>query len=61
MSEAKSWVPEVQTAGDGDTWTPNGLRFARREDAEQWVTELSWRWTAVKDTRTVPSDDEPNR
>ena len=56
-----SWKPEVQTAGDGDKWTGNGLAFANREDAEQWVLNLSYRWTAVKDTRVVESEEEPNR
>ncbi len=58
---ANSYAPEVQTAGDGDKWTGNGLRFASEADAQEWVTNLSYRWTAVKDTRVVPSDDEPNR
>lgn len=56
-----SWKPEVQTAGDGDAWTPNGLAFAEKEDAETWVFDLSLRWTAVTDTRVVESDEEPNR
>ena len=56
-----SFAPEVQTAGDGETWSGNALRFAKREDAEAWVTNLSYRWTAVKATRVVESEDEPNR
>lgn len=42
-------------------WVGNGLRFSKREDAETWVTGLSWRWTLVRDTRVVESEDEPNR
>lgn len=57
----KSWKPEVQTAGDGDAWTGNGLAFQKRDDAEAWVRDLSLRWTAVKDVRTVASDEEANR
>lgn len=56
----RSWKPEVQT-GDDDKWCPNGLAFANREDAETWVHNLSLRWTSVTDTRTVPSNEEPNR
>jgi hypothetical protein len=56
-----SWKPEVRTAGDGDTWSGNGLRFANKAEAEAWVEDLSWRWTAVTETRVVESDEEPNR
>jgi hypothetical protein len=57
----KSYAPEVQTVGDGDKWSGNALRFAKPEDAEAWVEGLSYRWTAVKATRVVESEDEPNR
>ncbi len=56
-----SWKPEVQTAGDGDAWSGNGLRFADKAQAEAWVEGLSYRWTAVKATRVVESEEEPNR
>ena len=56
-----SWKPDVQTAGDGDAWSTNSLAFAKKEDAEAWVLNLSLRWTAVSDTRVVESDEEPNR
>lgn len=59
--EARSWKPEVQTAGDGDAWTGNGLRFASKADSDNWAMNLSLRWTAVKDYRSVASDEEPNR
>jgi hypothetical protein len=55
-----SWKPEVQTAGE-DEWSGNALRFANKEDAEEWVLNLSYRWTAVTNTRVVESEDEPNR
>lgn len=55
-----SWKPEVQTADDGDAWTPNGLAFAKKEKAEAWVRDLAARWTAVTDTRVVESEEEPN-
>ena len=57
---ANSYAPEVQTIGDGDTWTGNGCRFATREEAETWVDRLACRWTAVTGTRVVESDDAPN-
>jgi hypothetical protein len=59
--EPRSWKPEVQTAGGGDAWTGNALRFADKAEAEAWVLDLSFRWTAVKDVRVSPSDDEPDR
>ena len=56
-----SWQPQVQTAGNGEDWDGNLLRFANKADAEQWVYGLMYRWTAVTATRVVESDDEPNR
>jgi hypothetical protein len=55
-----SWAPEVIADSSGK-WCGNALRFAKREDAEEWVHALSLRWTLVIDTRVVPSDDEPNK
>jgi hypothetical protein len=52
-----SWKPEVQTAGDGDRWSGNALRFATKAEAERYVFDLAMRWTAVADTRVVQSDD----
>ena len=52
-----SWKPEVQTAGDGDTWTGNGLRFATKEESDSYVMDLCMRWTAVKDVRSIEVAD----
>jgi len=54
-----SWKPEVTTSGDRN-WTGNALRFATKEEAEANVLALSMRWTAVRDTRVVESDDLVN-
>jgi hypothetical protein len=56
-----SFRPEVQTAGDGDKWNSNSLLFATREEAERYVDDLMFRWTAVTKTRVVEVDGEPNR
>lgn len=56
-----SFAPEVQTAGDGEAWTGNGLRFATHEEAAVWVADLLVRWTAVTNTRVVESDDQVNQ
>ena len=55
-----SYKAEVQTAGDGDKWSGNGLRFATKEAAEQYVQNLMYRWTAVTDTRVVESEEPVN-
>lgn len=54
------WKAEVQTAGDGDHWSSNACVFATKEEAETYVTDLALRWTAVSDTRAVPTDEEVN-
>lgn len=57
-----SWKMEVQTAGSGDTWATNALRFKTREEAERYGLELALRWTAVKDIRAAETpDEEANR
>jgi len=58
--EPKSWKPEVIADSSGK-WCPNGLAFAKKEDAEAWVSDLACRWTLVRETRVVPSNEEPNR
>jgi hypothetical protein len=54
-----SFRPEVQTDGTGK-WYGNALRFATRAEAETQVADLMMRWTAVRDTRVVESDDPVN-
>lgn len=58
--DVKSWAPEVIADSSGK-WAGNGLRFKERGDAVVWVVDLANRWTLVRDTRVVPSQDEPNR
>ena len=55
-----SYAPEVKTVNDPE-WYGNGLRFKTMSEAQMWVLDLSTRWTAVTDTRVVPSEDEANR
>jgi hypothetical protein len=54
-----SWKPEV-IADNSGKWTANGLRFATREEAEANVRDLWSRWTLVRETRVVESDDPVN-
>jgi hypothetical protein len=60
MPEPRSWKPEV-IADDSGKWAGNAARFATREQAEAWVQDLKRRWTLVRDTRVVPSDDPVTR
>ncbi len=54
-----SWRPEVIADNSGQ-WTPNGLRFATKEEAEANARDLSMRWFAVTDTRATESTDPVN-
>jgi hypothetical protein len=54
-----SYKPEVKTAGDV-AWVGNTLRFETEREAEHYVIDLAFRWTAVKDYRVVTSDDPVN-
>jgi hypothetical protein len=53
-----SYAAEV-IADNSGKWVGNGLRFATEEEAQAYVTDLMMRWTAVRDTRVVPSADHP--
>jgi hypothetical protein len=56
---SKSYKPEVIADSSGE-WCGNGLRFATRKEAAENVFDLSMRWTGVRDTRVVESDEAPN-
>jgi hypothetical protein len=56
VSAPVSYAAEVIADSSGK-WVGNGLRFATEEEAQSYVHGLMWRWTAVRDTRVVPSDD----
>ena len=52
-----SWKTEVQADHTG-TWAGNGLRFARKDEAIDYLLDLEYRWTSVRATR-VEEVDEP--
>jgi hypothetical protein len=54
-----SWKPEVIADSTGQ-WVGNALRFATKEEAEANVKNLAGRWTLVRDTRVVESDEPVN-
>jgi hypothetical protein len=55
-----SFKAEVIADNTGQ-WVGNGLRFASRAEAEAYVRDLEWRWTSVRDTRVIESDEPINR
>ena len=52
-----SWRPEY--VDDSGKWMTNGLRFATKQEAEDYVSELAIR-AAVRETRVVECDDPVN-
>ena len=54
-----SWKAEVIADSSGK-FCGNALRFATREEAETYVLDLSMRWTLVRETRVIESDDPVN-
>lgn len=47
-------------ADNSGKWVGNSLRFATREEAERYVADLFMRWTLVRETRVVESDEPVN-
>lgn len=54
-----SWAGEV-IADNSGKFCGNALRFATKEEAEGYVLDLSCRWTLVRETRVVESQDPVN-
>jgi hypothetical protein len=54
-----SFAPEVIADSSGK-FCGNSLRFATREEVEQNVRDLEFRWMAVRETRVVESSDPVN-
>jgi hypothetical protein len=59
MKTTTSYAPQVIIDASGK-WCGNALRFATRREAEEQVLELSWRWTAVRETRVIKTKDPVN-
>jgi len=47
-------------ADDSGKWVSNLLRFAAEHEALAYANDLHWNWTAVRQTRVVPSTDQAN-
>jgi len=54
-----SWKSEVIADSSG-AWCGNALRFATPAEARGYVWDLSLRWTLVRDTRVIESEDDVN-
>jgi hypothetical protein len=54
-----SYKPEVQTDSSGK-WYSNAARFATLEEADAYNLDLAWRWTAVRESRVIESDEPVN-
>jgi hypothetical protein len=55
----KSWEPQVIADKTGK-WCGNACRFATRQEADAYVTDLMTRWTSVTGWRSIESDDDVN-
>ncbi len=51
-----SYKVEVIADSSGQ-WCGNGLRFSTFESADRYALNLAWRWSAVRETRVLESDD----
>jgi hypothetical protein len=51
-----SFKSEVIADSSGK-WTGNGLTFNTEEEARTYVNDLMWRWTSVRQVRTVEVDE----
>lgn len=52
-----SFKPEVFVDGG---WNSNALRFATKEEAEEFAKDLFHRWTLTRDYRAAESEDPVN-
>jgi hypothetical protein len=50
-----SFKPEV-IADNSGKWVGNDLTFNTEAEAQAYVNDLMWRWTAVKETRVIEVD-----
>jgi len=59
MAATTSFKAEVIADNSGQ-WCGNALRFATRGEAEQYADDLSYRWTLVRESRVIESDEAVN-
>lgn len=54
-----SYRVDVQLAGEEGHWYNNKLRFATEDEATQYSTHLTSRWSLVTNTRPVEAEGPP--
>jgi hypothetical protein len=54
-----SFAAEVIADASGK-WFSNAVRFATEAEAQAWAHDRMMRWTAVRDTRVVETEDPVN-
>ena len=54
-----SYVIKVQVKGEAG-WTGNGLYFPTKEQAENYASDLTGRWTLVDKTKVETDPKPPN-
>jgi hypothetical protein len=59
MPEHISYAAQVIADASGQ-WAGNGLRFATREQAQEYVADLAARWTSVTYQRVIETDEPVN-
>jgi hypothetical protein len=56
MGDKVSFKAQVVADSSGE-WVSNGLCFATHAEAENYVSDLMWRWMLVRDTRVIVVDE----
>src|SRR5262245_40762258 len=54
-----SYAPQVIADSSGQ-WVGNGVRFATHAEVLSYVTDLAMRWTSVRETRVIESNELPS-
>jgi hypothetical protein len=54
-----SYAVEVIADNSGQ-WVGNMVRFATEAEALRYAKDLTWRWTSVRESRVVESDNSVN-
>lgn len=54
-----SWKPEIKVHGENDFHT-NALRFATKDESDQYALDLFRRWMMANEYRSTQCDDPVN-
>ena len=59
VPEVKSWAAEVLPNGER-AYVRNALRFATRDEAEEYSVDLYFRWAGMECARVAPTSEPVN-